>query len=150
MKNKPFFSVNKTCNIGGSLKNLLHPNDELNECGYMYAFTNVPVVDASNLTLDLPILQKNCYSNMFRNCINLVVVPELPATTLANGCYNAMFYGCTSLTQTPVLPATILNDDCYVAMFEDCKALIQAPELPATILAERCYRRMFFGCSNLT
>lgn len=90
-----------------------------------------------------------CYSNMFRDCTNLITAPELPATTLAMSCYHHMFHGCTSLTTAPVLPATTLERYCYNAMFYGCTSLTTAQELPATTLAESCYSDMFYGCNRL-
>ena len=39
---------------------------------------------------------------MFTYCTSLEVVPELPATDLANGCYAYMFYCCSSLNHIKV------------------------------------------------
>ena len=94
-----------------------------------------------------PVMGENCYKFMFYYCRNLVIPPELPATTLANWCYANMFEGCISLTTAPALPATTLADFCYYMMFCDCGALTVAPELPATTLANQCYASMFSSTS---
>ena len=52
-----------------------------------------------------PIMESNCYYEMFRDCTSLTKAPALPATTLARSCYYDMFRGCTSITQVPALPA---------------------------------------------
>jgi len=95
-------------------------------------------------------LAEGCYKEMFSGCTSLTKAPELPATNLAESCYNNMFYGCTSLTKAPELPATNLAESCYNYMFSGCTSLTKAPELPATNLAESCYAQMFYGCTSLT
>lgn len=97
-----------------------------------------------------PVMARNCYSSMFRDCTSLTQAPELPATELADNCYSDMFYGCTSLTQAPELPATMLTELCYCGMFYHCTSLTAAPDLPATTLTKSCYQRMFQGCISLT
>ena len=96
-----------------------------------------------------PAMANYCYFYMFRNCINLTIPPELPATTLADYCYEGMFYNCSNLTTAPQLPATTLSNDCYTSMFYGCTNLATAPELSATTLAYNCYKNMFYGCTNL-
>lgn len=93
-----------------------------------------------------------CYTFMFRNCANLVKVPELPYTTLGYGCYKGMFQNCTSLTEAPELPATTLVNYCYQNMFYGCTSLTTAPVLPAPTLPENglCYAEMFKNCTNLS
>ena len=98
----------------------------------------------------LPKMASSCYSNMFRDCINLTTPPELPSTTLEASCYVFMFAGCTSLTTAPELPATTLAAHCYESMFSNCRSLTSAPELPATTLSMDCYNDMFSGCTSLT
>ena len=96
-----------------------------------------------------PAMANYCYFYMFRNCINLTIPPELPATTLANYCYRGMFSGCTGLTITPELPATTLASDCYEGMFRDCTNLTTIPSLPATALTNYCYEYMFYNCKKI-
>ena len=55
--------------------------------------------------------------------VELINVPNLLATTLANYCYASMFNGCTSLTTAPELPATTLANGCYYSMFQGCTNL---------------------------
>ena len=89
------------------------------------------------------------YGAMFRECADLVKVPEiLPATTLSQGCYWEMFYKCPNLTKAPKLPATNLSGHSYDYMFGHT-GLLESPELPATNLPEYCYVDMFSGCTNL-
>lgn len=97
-----------------------------------------------------PAMANYCYYYMFRNCINITIPPELPATTLASYCYDGMFYNCSNLTTAPQLPATTLANNCYANMFYGCTNLATAPELPATTLTNYCYYNMFYGCTNLT
>lgn len=50
-------------------KNLFSNNDKL--------------ISAENLILPATTLSTKCYNSMFGNCQNLIIAPELPATTLA-------------------------------------------------------------------
>lgn len=68
-----------------------------------YTFRGTNVVDASNLMLTTPVLSNRCYSEMFRNCVLLISVPELPAKTLVSGCYAWMFFGCSQLSYVKCL-----------------------------------------------
>lgn len=98
------------------------------------------------------------FAYLFKNCVELISAPTLPATTLALESYNSMFMGCSSLTTAPELPATNLDTACYSNMFYECSSLTTAPELPATTLPENplstemtgCYYCMFFRCNSLT
>ena len=92
---------------------------------------------------------QNWCNEMFKNCTNLVVAPQLPATTLADYCYQSMFSGCSNLIVAPELPATTLASGCYAGMFNGCTSLINAPQLPAVNLTDGCYGSMFNGCTNL-
>jgi hypothetical protein len=95
-------------------------------------------------------LDKYCYDSMFRDCTKLTTVPSiLPATTLSYYCYKNMFYKCNNLTTAPELPATTLDNYCYYGMFCGCIGLTTAPELPATTLPNSCYSHMFSGCTKL-
>ena len=95
-------------------------------------------------------LGTQCYLYMFQNCQSLVTPPALPATTLAEGCYSGMFNNCWTLGSTPTLSATTLFPSCYYRMFLNCRAITTAPALPATVLAKSCYGLMFNGCTSLT
>ena len=109
------------------------------------------LIDASNLILPATTLVNYCYEEMFYGCTSLVKAPELPATTLTIGCYQYMFYGCTMLKKFNKLPATTLAENCYHAMFSGCTSLTKVPKiLPATILTTDCYNKMFQGCTALT
>ena len=110
--------------------------------------------DCKNLTVapDLPAttLAPYAYYGMFSDCSSLTVAPELPATTLTYGCYQSMFSGCTSLTKAPSLPAPTLAISCYSNMFSGCTALTKVPSLPATTLESQCYIEMFSGCTGIS
>ena len=41
-----------------------------------------------------------------------MVVPELPATQLADNCYDSMFYGCTSLAKIKCLATRNISAGC--------------------------------------
>lgn len=64
-----------------------------------------------------------CFGSLFKDCVNLLIPPSLPATNLAVACYLEMFSGCTSLTSAPALPATTLASECYSGMFRGCTSL---------------------------
>ena len=81
------------------------------------------LVDASNLVLPATSLAQMSYSNMFRDCTNLISAPVLPATTLADYCYASMFRNCTSLIVAPELIAPTLNQESYSYMFNGCTNL---------------------------
>jgi len=110
--------------IGGDISTLLdytNPNVSLPQYGLKSLFMgDGGIRDASNLVLPWMTLTNNCYQNMFRNCSNLTLVPQLPATTLANNCYQSMFQSCSKLVNPPVLPATTLVQECYYGMFLSC------------------------------
>lgn len=82
------------------------------------------------------------FRNLFKNCIELISPPILPATTLASSCYDSMFYNCSNLKEAPSLPATTLSNYCYDSMFQK-SGITTAPTLPATTLAFGCYHSMF-------
>ena len=148
------------CNVGGNIMSLLYGDNFTGQttfpAGSTYnfnlLFNGLKVVNANNLILPATTLVSRCYSDMFKNCTNLVTIPALPATTLAVNCYNCMFDVCTSLTTVPtdLLPVTTIADSCYRGMFRNCSSLTTAPTLPATTLDNGCYNQMFSGCSSLT
>lgn len=98
-------------------------------------------------------LSQYCYSNMFYNCKNLVVVPELPATDLKNYCYSNMFSGCTRLTKTGQTLWTNTANRCCEYMFMGCTGLT---DISDTIfsnnvnLTTECYWGMFQDCTNIS
>ena len=85
---------------------------------------------------------------MFRECINLTVAPELPATTLAPYCYSSMFQECYNLTTAPQLPATTLAEYCYAWMFYWCDKLNSITMLATNISAEGCLENWVEGSSE--
>lgn len=117
-------------------------------------FQDTHVVDASNLILQpsgatQDLQAEMIYYEFFKNCYDLVAVPELPAMSLVFESYGYMFSDCRSLVQAPVLPATNLGVYCYYGMFSNCTSLTTAPVLPATTLISSCYVNMFRGCTSL-
>jgi hypothetical protein len=131
----------KTVKAGG------HP--EMDQFCYMAMF-----YDAAGLVKapDLPAttISNSCYRMMFKNCRNLVEIPdELPAMTTVHRCYAEMFAGCTSIVNAPNLPATNAANTCYSRMFQGCTSLKTVSALPATDIAMFCYYYMFEGCSSL-
>ena len=98
-----YFTGNKTFKIYGNIMSLLWGDDfedhsefktgtTHNFCGIFRDSTNL--IDASGLLLPADICNEECYNGMFRGCTNLVIAPELPATTPAKGCYSSMFEAC--------------------------------------------------------
>ena len=67
--------------------------------------------------LPATLLTDGCYENMFINCTNLYVAPELPATALTNGCYNRMFSGCTSLREVTCYATQFYGDDMNTSTY---------------------------------
>ena len=112
-------------------------------------FSNLNIIDASNLILPATTLTDYCYANMFEGCKELIAAPELPATKLKQSCYESMFKGCENLKNASNLPTTTLANNCYKSMFEGCKNLKNAPILSATTLKNSCYESMFKGCNSL-
>lgn len=55
------------------------------------------IINVNGIFLPSEHLGEYCYNGMFRDCINLVVPPYLPATTVKFGCYNNLYNGCSSL-----------------------------------------------------
>ena len=120
---------------------------------YNHMFENTNVYDCSMLNTGIKSQNgSSVFGFMFNNCVHLIKVPELPATTLANNCYEYMFFGCTSLTTVPsnLLPVTTLGRYCYQYMFYGCTSLTTVPNLPATTVRAYCYQYMFNGCTSLT
>ena len=151
------FTSTKTFNVEGNPMSLLYGNNfrGINSLsGKNGVFSNLfaasKVVNASKLSLGTEVLSPFCYARMFMNCTQLVKLPKLPSTTLAESCYYWMFYRCTALNQKLVLPATTLANNCYNSMFYFCTSLTTTPDLPATTLANYCYYSMFYNCTSLT
>ena len=98
-------------------------------------------------------LSKYCYGDMFRSCVNLFEVPELPAQTLKDYCYSFMFAGCTGLTKTGDILWTNTANRCCEYMFCMCTGLT---DISDTIfsdnvnLASGCYQGMFQDCTNIS
>ena len=115
------------------------------------AATNI--TSAENLVIPATTVKKQCYSQMFQGCTNLVTAPKVigssAMTWSGDYCWSDMFHGCTSLVNAPQLPATTLGTQCYWFMFEGCTALETAPVLPALTLNNQCYQGMFDSCSSL-
>lgn len=151
------FTVNRYFNLKGNCMSMLYGDDAkiiFSLAGKNYAFyklfaNNTMLVDTSELVLQAITLEKDCYHQMFYNCVTLVIAPVLPATTLAYNCYREMFNKCTNLITAPELLATKLATCCYYGMFMNCTNLAMAPELPAEVLESYCYQSMFQNCTNL-
>lgn len=110
------------------------------------------ITSAENMELPATTLKKQCYSQMFQRCTNLVTAPSVIGTSETNFgiyegyCCSDMFNTCTSLVNAPQLPAINMGGECYWYMFQNCTSLTTAPELPGTVAT---YSGMFCGCSSL-
>lgn len=145
----PFFAASNLINVGGSLKELMHPKDELQAYAYGYGFSEVPIFSASLLDLSSTQLAEWCYFGLFNNCEHLLYAPNLPSREMEANCYRAMFSGCSNIVTAPELPADVLAEECYAYMFDECVSLTNAPNLEAETLAVGCYYGMFYGCESL-
>lgn len=94
-------------------------------------------------------LADSCYYEMFSGCTSLKIAPELPADSLSKNCYSYMFYGCSSIEKAPELSAVNLADSCYYGMFENCSSLKYIPVIKAKNMNEYCFSYMFKGCTSL-
>ena len=151
------FTVTKPFNLMGNCMSMLfgdNASKNFSLSGYDYAFYRM-FYGCSNLRsvsknfLPAMALSNNCYSYMFRDCINLITPPNLPSLTLASYCYSGMFYGCTNLNEAPIIAATTLAYQCCYYMFYKCTNLVTSPDLLAQKLASYCYYSMFSQCSNM-
>ncbi len=95
---------------------------------------------------EAPVMAKGCFTDLFYNCAELVLPPQLPAVDLSYGCYTSMFLSCRKMVVAPKLPATQLTDYCYEEMFMSCQTLLEAPQLPALEATDYCYDRLFSHC----
>ena len=128
---------------------------------YQYMFSNLPIIDASNLTLgdtnNITSSSRNC-AYMFQNCIMLTGLPKITTKLVTNSCYMFMFQGCVSLKSIPnnYLPTpNEVKDNMYESMFSGCTGLTT---LPSNLITFNPYRTqgqylckgMFSGCTGLT
>lgn len=155
-----FYLSGARCNLRGNCLSLIfgdYAKGKLNISQYPNVFygtflAQLAINSVEKNFLPALILGAYCYAEMFRECTNLTVAPDLPATTLSSYCYTAMFQRCTYLITAPtILPAMDLMDYCYQMMFINCTSLTTAPVLPATTLPNSsCYQQMFSNCSKLS
>lgn len=111
------------------------------------------ITSAENMVLPATTFTKQCCSQMFQGCTNLVTPPKVVGTATArfNGdyCLSDMFNRCTSLTKAPELPMTSLGTQCYWYMFQRCTSLTASPLLEAPTINTQSYGGMFNGCTSL-
>lgn len=151
ISNPDFFSVDKEFNAGGlcpivRFEGTVGPATV--KMNLALPFNGTMIKDASKLVVDISIGIGQGIT--FKDCVNLIYPPKLPAKNLSKYCYKEAFSGCTSLALAPKLPAGELTTECYLGMFRGCISLVSAPKLPAKTLALRCYKEMFSGCSSLS
>lgn len=110
--------------IGGDISALINGNTTLPAYCFMSLFEGSKFKSVSkDLLSQFTTMSNYCFENMFKNCVNLMEIPNLLATELAQGCYWGMFQGCTSLVNVEVLPATTLPNYAYKEMFKGCTSL---------------------------
>ena len=111
------------------------------------------ITSAENMVLPATTFTKQCYSQMFQGCTNLVTPPKVVGTATAtfNGvyCLSDMFANCSSMTTAPELPMTTLGSRCYWYMMQGCTSLTEAPLLPAPTINTESYQGMFMNSTNL-
>ena len=111
------------------------------------------ITNAENMIVTASSFPKQCYSQMFQSCSNLVKAPKVVGTSAStfsgDYCFSDMFANCTSMTVAPELPMTSLGKQCYWYMMQGCTSLTQAPLLPATTINTQSYCGLFMGCTNL-
>lgn len=88
------------------------------------------LLDHSTVSSGLhPIMGEGCFSFLFDRCDALVSPPSLSSTAIRGQCYYAMFRRCINLESLPELPASELTPDyggiapetdAYVNMFRGC------------------------------
>ena len=151
--------------IDGGLYNLyglVKPLGKINKTKYyQYMFSNLPIIDASNLTLgdtnNIAGITGNC-AYMFQNCILLTGLPKITTKILSDSCYMFMFQNCVSLKSIPnnYLPTpNEVKNNMYESMFSGCTGLTT---LPSNLITFDAYRDqgqylckgMFEGCTGLT
>ena len=86
------------------------------------------------------------FSNMFKDCSNLVTIGSNLITSEATTMRN-MFNGCKKLKNIPDLNTDKVTSMYY--MFQDCKAMEVVPNLSSTARVTSMYG-MFMGCESLT
>lgn len=151
------FTINKKCNLKGNCTSMIY-GDEAETKGFsLYGkhgafiklFKACPVVRVSDNFLPSTHLSNYCYLDMFYDCTQLILAPDLPAKSVEWYSYQAMFRGCTSLGYPPDISGTSLQTGCYRSMFAGCSSLTTCPILGAATLAKSCYEGMFVNCTSL-
>lgn len=122
---------------------------------FNHLFYGANVLKVSSDLLRPTTLSSEAYQQMFASS-NLIIAPELPATTVGKWCYQQMFSKCESLQIPPsILPIEYLPACVYDNMFMGCKALqytpiIKAKNKDATSMKPSCaFRQCFYGCLSL-
>ena len=112
------------------------------------------IINAENFVIQADSFKKQCYSQMFQGCSNLVKAPKAigssASTFSGDYCFSDMFANCSSMTTPPELPMTSLGTQCYWYMLQGCTSMTTAPLLPAPSINTQSYQGMFMGCSNLS
>lgn len=136
----------------GNINTLVNYKDYKNTTKYKTSFKQLfqncqQLIVAPELTPKF--LADSCYYGMFAGCTSLKIAPELPADSLSTNCYSYMFYKCSSLEKVPELSAMTLKDSCYFSMFEKCISIKEIPTIKAKNLASHSCSNMFKGCTSL-
>lgn len=105
------------------------------------------VVSAEHLILPAMTLTPSCYRAMFSHAHELTVMPDLPATTLADNCYSYAIEQ-TKITKTCVLPAEVVPTSGYYAMFIMCSGLSEITCLATNTAATTCTANWVSGVAE--
>lgn len=149
------FRISGEVEVRGNVNSLLTGNKNVDEmpsfCFYRLFGDNTSIVKADHLQLPAKTLNQRSYSQMFRNCSNMLTANlELPATTLGRECYTSMFYMCKALNQPPeILPKATPAYQSYTSMFQGCSALWYTPKIYTNPTSENTFGGMFNGCTSL-
>lgn len=113
-------------------------------------FRDTEIVSAGNLICPVTTLKQGSYSQMFKNCTDLVIGPQFLYSALAEYAFYEAFYGCISLKVPPKCNFSAdMKQSCYYKMFAHCSSLVQSPIIDADFSEYGPCVQMFSGCTKL-
>jgi hypothetical protein len=152
----PLFVVNfGIINIGGNIHSFIHKwssrNSKFsNSYALSCAFSNLPIIDASDLILPETKLTQHCYDNMFSYCSQLIYPPLLlPAKIIPSYGYKHMFAYCSSLIETSDMLATNVEMYGCEYMYINCVKIKESKPIRLTYIGLYGMHRVFYGCTSL-
>lgn len=142
--------------VGGNIMSLLYGNsftgnevtlrDIQDEFHYIFD-NNTSLQSAESLLLPATTLHLRSYMCMFKDCTNLISVPDLNPAILANGSCVSMFAGCSSLQRGAVIYSQTLAADSCIQLFVDCTSLNQVVCLATDISGVDCTFHWLYNVS---